>query len=71
MDEFIPGDEEWICYPAMVGTMLIYCYFHRNYISSCYLWLTCLNLQAKEDTKNRKPDTVYLFGNLEESNILS
>ncbi|MCI7725294.1 hypothetical protein [Bulleidia sp. HCP3S3_F2] len=63
MDEFIPGDEEWICYPAMVGTMLIYCYFHRNYISSCVSMANLFELASKEDTKNRKPDAIMLFGN--------
>ena len=47
----------------MVGTMLIYCYFHRNYISSCVSMANLFELASKEDTKNRKPDAIMLFGN--------
>lgn len=63
MEDFIPGDDEWICYPAMVGTMLIYCYFHRNYISSCVSMANLFELASKEQTLSQKPDAIMLFGN--------
>ena len=63
MEDFILGDDEWICYPAMVGTMLIYCYFHRNYISSCVSMANLFELASKEQTVSQKPDAIMLFGN--------
>ena len=30
MADFIRGDQEWICYPAKDGSMLIYAYFHNG-----------------------------------------
>lgn len=63
MEEFIPGEEEWVCFPAMVGTMLIYCYFHRNYISSAVSMANLFQLASKEETLERKPDAIMLFGN--------
>ncbi len=63
MEDFIPGNQEWLCYPAMVGTMLIYCYFHRDYISSCVSMANLFELASKEQTLGRKPDAIMLFGN--------
>lgn len=63
MSDFIKGDEEWICYPAKVGSLLIYAYFHRNYITSAVAMANLFELASKEDAVSRKPDAIMLFGN--------
>ena len=61
--DFIRGDEEWLCYPAKVGSMLIYAYFHRDFISSAVAMANLFELASREDTLAKKPDAIMLFGN--------
>ena len=63
IDEF-PGDpeEEWICFPAKIGSLLIFAYFHRNYISSCVGMANLFELASPADAKGKKPDAIELFG---------
>lgn len=63
IEDFIKGDEEWVCYPAKVGTMLIFAYFHRNYITSAVAMCNLFELAGYEETISRKPDAIMLFGN--------
>ena len=56
----INGDE-WICYPARVGKLLIHVYFDNKFIG---LGTSLSNLfeLADESFANQKPDAVYAFG---------
>lgn len=63
MSDFIKGDQEWICYPAKVGSMLIYAYFHRNYMSSAVAMANLFELAGREEAMAKKPDAIMLFGN--------
>lgn len=63
IEDFSGQKNEWICYPASVGEMLIYCYFHRSCITSA---VSCSNLFAlarPKDCIGKKPDAILLFGN--------
>ncbi len=60
--DFVCGDEEWIVYPAKVGSLLVYAYFHRDYISSCASMANLFELASPEDAV-KKPDAIMLFGN--------
>jgi len=53
--------EEWLCYPAQVGEVLIYIYFHHSFIN---LGLSLSNLFELADDRalERTPDAIYLFG---------
>ncbi len=63
IEDFLAGDEEWVCFPAKVGSLLIYCYFHRNYITSAVATANLFELASMEDTLSKKPDAIMLFGN--------
>ena len=63
IEDFVKGEEEWVCYPAKVGSMLIYCYFHRNFTTSAVAMANLFELASKEDATSRKPDGILLFGN--------
>ncbi len=61
--EFI-GDfkkEEWLCYPAKVGPLVILIYFHMKFFE---LGLSLCNLfkLADDEDLTRQPDAVYVFG---------
>ncbi len=53
--------EEWLCYPAKVGELLIAVYFHQSFYE---LGLSLSNLfeVAEDELLERRPDAVYLFG---------
>ncbi len=57
--ELIP--EEWLCYPAKVGPLLILVYIHEKFYE---LGLSLCNLfeLAGDDFLNRPLDGIYLFG---------
>ena len=57
--EFNP--EDWLCYPAKVGKLIIMTYFHINFFD---LGLSMCNLfQLAEDAElERKPDAVFIYG---------
>jgi hypothetical protein len=52
---------EWLCYPAKVGTLLILVYVHEKFLE---LGLSLCNLfeLADDDFLNRPIDAIYLFG---------
>jgi hypothetical protein len=54
-----PGD--WLCYPAKVGELVIYVYFHKVFIE---LGLSLCNLfdLAYDSDLEKKPDAVYFYG---------
>jgi energy-coupling factor transporter ATP-binding protein EcfA2 len=58
--------DEWLCYPAKVGKLLIAVYFSNNFFE---LGFSLCNLFEIADDKDleRKPDAVYLFGTPGES----
>lgn len=53
--------DEWLCYPAKVGSLLILIYFHQKFFE---LGLSLCNLfeLAGDEDLNRRPDAVYLCG---------
>lgn len=53
--------EEWLCYPAKVGPLLILIYFHMKFFE---LGLSLCNLfkLADDEELQRQPDAVYVFG---------
>jgi len=55
------NSDEWICYPARVGHLIIHVYIHEKFYE---LGFTLCNLFdiADDDEVERQPDGVYLFG---------
>lgn len=53
--------EEWLCYPAKVGPLVMLIYFHMKFFE---LGLSLCNLfkLADDEDLERKPDAVYVFG---------
>ncbi|MFH1218165.1 MAG: phosphoenolpyruvate carboxykinase [Pseudomonadota bacterium] len=53
--------EEWLCYPAQVGPLVIFVYFHRRFMG---LGFSLANLfePASEEQIAAGPEAVYVFG---------
>jgi len=53
--------QEWLCYPAMVGPLLILIYFHEKFFELGFSLCNLFEL-ADEASLKRKPDAMYCFG---------
>lgn len=53
--------DEWICYPAKVGDLLINVYFHEKYFELGFALCNLFAL-AEDSFLGRQPDAVILFG---------
>lgn len=61
LDGLMLEREEWLCYPALVGRMTVFVYFHRRFMG---LGLSLANLfeVASDEEIAAGPDAVYLYG---------
>ena len=60
--DFNGNPDEWFCYPAKIGSLLAFIYFHRDFISSAVSLGNLFEL-ANENECRQKPDLICLFGN--------
>jgi hypothetical protein len=54
--------EAWICYPAKVGGLLMFIYFHKRYMSLGTSLSNLLEMAEPDEIEGRKPDAILLFG---------
>ena len=54
--------EHWFCYPAKVGELLGYIYFHRDFMQHGITLCNLFEMATLEECRGRKPDMVYVFG---------
>lgn len=55
--------EYWMCYPAKVGSLLVFIYFHQDFLSSGVSLSNLFELATEAECTKRKPDAIVLFGN--------
>ncbi|HEY9087101.1 MAG TPA: hypothetical protein VIO36_02950 [Anaerolineaceae bacterium] len=53
--------DQWLCYPAKVGPLVVLVYFTLNYFELGFALCNLFELADDEDLQ-RRPDAVYLFG---------
>ncbi len=53
--------EEWLCYPAKVGSLIIFIYFHNKFSDLGHSLCNLFQLAEDEDL-TQKPDAVFVFG---------
>jgi hypothetical protein len=53
--------QEWLCYPAKVGPLLIMVYFSLSFFELCFSLCNLFEL-AGDDDLQRSPDAILLFG---------
>lgn len=61
MDYFNLQKEEWLCYPAIVGDLIIWVYFHQKFFELGFALANLFELAREKDLK-KKPDAIYFFG---------
>ncbi len=52
---------EWLCYPAKVGTLVIFIYFHHDFAELGHALCNLFEM-ADDDDLGRTPDAVYAYG---------
>ena len=53
--------EDWLCYPAKVGPLVIYLFFHKKFIGLGTALANLFDLADDNDLK-RKPDAISVYG---------
>ncbi|WP_459480525.1 phosphoenolpyruvate carboxykinase (ATP) [Clostridium saccharoperbutylacetonicum] len=54
--------EHWFCYPAKIGGLLTFIYFHRDFMEHGITLCNLFEMARSEETRGRKPDIIYVFG---------
>ncbi|MEC4685546.1 MAG: hypothetical protein VST71_07430, partial [Nitrospirota bacterium] len=54
--------EEWFCFPAKVGDLTAFIYFHRDFISLGLTMSNLFEIADYEDIEGRMPDLMLVFG---------
>jgi hypothetical protein len=54
--------DEWLCYPALVGKLLIYVYFHESFYDLGFALANLFELADDAALDGRRPDAVFLYG---------
>jgi hypothetical protein len=58
---FEPNPDDWLCYPAKVGKLLVMIYFNEKFYELGFSLANLFELADDKELK-RKPDAVYTFG---------
>lgn len=61
LDVLTINPEEWLCYPAKVGELVILIYFHNKFSDLGHSLCNLFQLAEDEDL-TKKPDAVYFYG---------
>lgn len=59
----VMNQKDWYCYPAKVGGLLCFVYFHKDYCFNGISLANLFELATEEECIGSKPDLICLFGN--------
>ncbi|MBF0459036.1 MAG: phosphoenolpyruvate carboxykinase [Nitrospirae bacterium] len=54
--------EQWMCYPAKIGTLTAFIYFHRDFISQGLSLCNLFEIAEYEDIEEKAPDIMLFIG---------
>ncbi|MGB9858795.1 MAG: phosphoenolpyruvate carboxykinase [Moorellaceae bacterium] len=54
--------KDWICYPAKVGDMLIFIYFHKRYLPLGASLANLFELASPKEIYGQRPEGILIFG---------
>lgn len=56
------NNDHWFCYPALVGEVLAFIYFHRDLMAHGVTLCNLFEMAKEDDYRGKKPDIIYVFG---------
>ncbi|MBP1618092.1 MAG: hypothetical protein H6Q14_1919 [Bacteroidetes bacterium] len=62
INNLILNEDDWFLYPAMVGNLLSFVYFHKDFMCHGLGLANLFELAKGENFINKKPDLIYVFG---------
>lgn len=62
LNNLILNEDDWFLYPAMVGNLLSFVYFHKDFMCHGLGLANLFELAKGENFINKKPDLIYVFG---------
>ena len=62
--------DDWFCYPAKVGQLLAYIFFHKDFITHGITLCNLFEMAKRDECRGVKPDIVYVFGAPDQSDEL-
>lgn len=62
LDTSVINKNHFFCYPAKVGELLAFIYFHRDFMAHGVTLCNLFELARLDEYKNRKPDIIYVYG---------
>ncbi|HWR29853.1 MAG TPA: phosphoenolpyruvate carboxykinase [Negativicutes bacterium] len=62
LDLIALNPDEWLCYPALVGKLLVNIYFHETFYDLGFALTNLFELADDEALANRRPDAVFVYG---------
>ncbi len=55
-------DENFFCYPAKVGDLLAFIYFHKDFMANGIALSNLFEMAHRDEYANKKPDIIYIYG---------
>lgn len=62
LKNIVLNQDDWFLYPAKVGSMLTFVYFHQDYMTQGFALANLFELAKESEYIGKKPDMIYLFG---------
>lgn len=63
ISEFVDKNDDWLCFPCKVGSLLTFIFFHRDFSASAISLANLFELATQDECVDKKPDCIMLFGN--------
>ena len=62
LENLFLNKDHWFCYPAKVGELIAFLYFHRDFMQHGITLCNLFEMARLEEYRGKKPDLVYVFG---------
>lgn len=62
IENIVLNEDEWFLYPAKVGNMLTFVYFHTDFMVHGFSLANLFELAKEDEYIGKKPDIIYVFG---------
>jgi hypothetical protein len=62
IENIVLNEDDWFLYPAKVGNMLTFVYFHKDFMVHGFALCNLFELAKESEYIGKKPDIIYLFG---------
>ena len=62
VENVVLNEDDWFLYPAKVGNMLTFVYFHKTFMIHGFCLANLFELAKENEYIGKKPDIIYVFG---------